>query len=71
MGSSLRVPPAPPTRSRKRNRKRRPDPAALLLVVNGALAGVTGVYLSTHSTLVTLIAALAAVVLGLILLLGR
>jgi hypothetical protein len=70
MGKSLRVPPAPPSSLRKRNRRRRPDPAALLLVVNGALAGVAGVYLSTHSALVTLIAAIAAVVLGLILLLG-
>lgn len=50
-------------------RRRRPDPVALLAVVNGALAGVAGVYLSTHSVLVTLMAAAAAVILGILLLL--
>jgi hypothetical protein len=32
--------------------------------VNGALAGVGSVYLTTHSVLVTVIAAVSAVILG-------
>ncbi|HEY2285201.1 MAG TPA: hypothetical protein VGH88_05615 [Streptosporangiaceae bacterium] len=52
----------------KSQRQRRAG--ALLGVLNGALAGVAGVYLSTHSVLVTALAAAAAVILGIILLLG-
>jgi hypothetical protein len=69
MGNSVRVPPAPPSSPRKR--KRRPDVGTLLAVVNGALAGVAGVYLSTHSVAVTLMAAAAAVILGALILLGN
>lgn len=36
----------------------------LLAVLNGVLAGIGTVYLTTHSALVTLLAALSAVVLG-------
>jgi len=36
----------------------------LLAVVNGALVGVGSVYLSTHSVLITLIAAVSTVILG-------
>jgi hypothetical protein len=42
----------------------RPNSAALLAVVNGALVGVGSVYLTTHSVLITLIAAAAAVMLA-------
>ena len=38
--------------------------AGLLAVVNGALVGVGSVYLSTHSALITVVAAGAAVVLA-------
>jgi hypothetical protein len=38
--------------------------AALLAVVNGALAGIGGVYLARHSVLITLIAAASAVLLA-------
>jgi hypothetical protein len=68
MGNSLRVPPAPASSPRKR--RRRPPTGPLLAVMNGALAGLTGVYLSTHSVLVTLMAAAVAVTLAILLLLG-
>jgi hypothetical protein len=68
MGNSLRGRPAPPRSPRQR--KRRPGVGNVLLVLNGALTGVTGVYLATHSVLVTALAAAAAVILGAILLLG-
>ncbi|HEX4254605.1 MAG TPA: hypothetical protein VH089_05925 [Streptosporangiaceae bacterium] len=73
MGNSLRGRPARggPAPARKRHpRKRRPSAGTVLLVVNGALTGVTGVYLATHSALVTAMAAAAAVILGIVLLLG-
>jgi hypothetical protein len=38
--------------------------AGLLAVVNGALVGIGSVYLTTHSTLITLIAAASAVILA-------
>ena len=41
-----------------------PNTTALLAVVNGALVGVGSVYLTTHSILVTLIAAISAIILG-------
>ena len=68
MSNSLRGRPAPPRRPRQR--KRRPAISTVLLVVNGALTGVTGVYLATHSVLVTAMAAAAAVILAVLLLLG-
>ncbi len=43
----------------------------LLAVVNGALVGVGSVYLTTHSILVTLMAAASAVILGALALLVR
>ncbi len=70
MGSSLRGRPAPPRRPHPRRHRRRPAVSTVLLVINGALTGVTGVYLATHSTLVTAVAAAAAVILAVILLLG-
>jgi hypothetical protein len=51
--------------------KRGPTTAGLLAVVNGALAGVGSVYLTTHSVLVTLMAAVSAVILGGLVLLVR
>jgi hypothetical protein len=47
---------------------RRPGAGAVLTLVNGALAGVGGVYAGTHSVLVTVIAAVAAVVLAVLVL---
>lgn len=49
-------PPEPP--------RRRPGSGALLTLVNGVLAGVGGVYVSTHSVMITVIAVLAATVLA-------
>jgi hypothetical protein len=43
----------------------------LLAVVNGALVGVGSVYLTTHSVLVTLMAAVSSVILGALALLVR
>jgi hypothetical protein len=55
-----RVPPAgspqPP--------RRRPGAGALLTLVNGVLAGVGGVYISTHSVMITVIAAAVAIALA-------
>jgi heme A synthase len=71
MGNSVRGRSAPARRPRPpRERRRRPSVSTVLLVTNGALTGVTGVYLATHSVLVTAIAAAAAVILGIILLLA-
>jgi len=54
--------PATPHRS-PRPPKGGPNTAGLLAVVNGALVGVGSVYLTTHSVLVTLMAAVSAVIL--------
>jgi hypothetical protein len=43
--------------------RRRPSAGALLTLVNGVLAGVGGVYVSTHSVLITIIAVLVAIAL--------
>lgn len=69
VGSSAPVPAASPGRSQPP--KRCPATAAMLAVVNGALVGVGSVYLSTRSVPVTLIAAVAAVILGGLALLAR
>lgn len=47
-----------------RSRKGGPDTANSLAAVNSALVGVGSVYLTTHSILVTLMAAVSAVILG-------
>ena len=69
MGSTAPGPAAPP--KSQRSPKGGANTTALLAVVNGALAGVGSVYLTTHSVLVTLVAAAAAVVLGALVLLVR
>ena len=46
--------------------RRRNETGAMLNLLNGALAGVGGVYLATHSVVVTIIAAAAAVLLTLL-----
>jgi hypothetical protein len=60
--SSAPVPIASPKSPRPR--KGGPDEASSLTVVNGALLGVGSVFLTTHSILVTLMAAVSAVILG-------
>jgi hypothetical protein len=73
MGNSLRGRSAAARKPHPRKphpRKRRPAVGTVLLVINGALTGVTGAYLATHSVLVTAIAAAAAVILAVILLLA-
>lgn len=69
MGSIAPVPAAPPKSPRPP--KGGANTTALLAVVNGALVGVGSVYLTTHSVLVTLAAAAAAVILGALVLLVR
>jgi hypothetical protein len=49
--------PTPPAR-------RRPGPGAIVTVVNGVLAGIGGVYASTHSILITIVAGVMAIVLA-------
>jgi hypothetical protein len=44
--------------------RRRQDAAGLLNVIHGVLVGVGGVYLATRSVTITIIAALATVVLA-------
>lgn len=51
--------------------RRQPGAGAVLTLVNGALAGVGGVYVSTHSVLITVIAAVVAIVLAMMLALSR
>ena len=48
--------------------RRRPGAGTLLTLVNGVLAGVGGVYVSTHSVLITIIAVLVALALTVIVL---
>ena len=65
MDSAVPVP-APPTSPPPP--RQRPGAGTLLTLVNGVLAGVGGVYVSTHSVLITVLAtgvaiALAAMVL--------
>ena len=55
----------------RRPRPRRPGSGAILTLVNGALAGVGGVYVATRSVLITVIAAVAAIVLAAMVLAGR
>ncbi len=69
MGSSAPVPAEPPRVPRPP--KTGPNTASLLAVVNGVLVGVGSVYLTTHSVLVTLMAAVSAVILGTLALLVR
>jgi hypothetical protein len=59
--------PAAPAASSQPPRQR-PGAGALLTLVNGVLAGVGGVYVSTHSVLITVIAAAMAIVLAVIVL---
>jgi hypothetical protein len=62
----------PQCRPRARARQEAaPNTTALLAVVNGALVGVGSVYLTTHSVLVTLMAAVSSVILGALALLVR
>jgi len=48
--------------------RRTPKAGTLLTLVNGVLAGVGGVYAGTHSVLITVIAAAAAVMLAVLVL---
>jgi hypothetical protein len=50
---------------------RRPGAATVITAVNGTLAGVGGVYASTHSVVITVIAAVAAIALAAIVLIPR
>jgi hypothetical protein len=59
------VVPAPaPSVNSPRPPRRRPGGEAWPAIVNGVLTGVGGVYVSTHSVMITLIAAAAAMVLA-------
>jgi hypothetical protein len=69
MGNQAQVSAAPPRSPRPRRSS--PNTTALLAVVNGALVGVGSVYLTTRSVLVTLVAAVSAVILGALALLVR
>lgn len=58
---------AVPVRARSGNLpapRRRPGAGSLLTLVNGVLAGVGGVYVGTHSALITVIAAGTAIILA-------
>lgn len=48
--------------------RRHPGAGTLLAIVNGVLAGVGGLYVSTHSVLITIIAVLVAITLIIIVL---
>lgn len=51
---------------------RRPSAEALLTLISGVLAGITGVYVATHSVLITVIAAaMALVVVAMVLIFRR
>ena len=67
MDNAAPAAPAAPSASSQPPR-RRPGAGALLTLVNGVLAGVGGVYVSTHSVLITVIAAAMAIALAVIVL---
>jgi hypothetical protein len=52
-----------PPKSSPQPPRRRPGTGALLALVNGVMAGVGGVYIRTHSVMITVIAAVAAIAL--------
>jgi hypothetical protein len=56
--------PASPTTSPTPPPRRRPNAGTLLTLVNGVLAGIGGIYASTHSILITLIAWAMAITLA-------
>jgi hypothetical protein len=58
--AQLTEPPSP--------QRRHPGAGTLLTLVNGVLAGVGGVYVSTHSALITIIAVLVVISLTIIVL---
>lgn len=62
--------PAPPT-SPPPPRRQRPGAGTLLTLVNGVLAGVGGVYVSTHSVLITVIATVVAIALAAMVLISQ
>ncbi len=62
---------AVPDRARSGSTPGRPGAGAILTLVNGVLAGVGGVYVSTRSTPITIIAAAAAIVLTAMILVRR
>jgi hypothetical protein len=51
--------------------RRRASTGTILTLVNGVLAGVGGVYIRTHSVLITVIAAAASIVLAALVLITR
>ena len=59
MKNVVLIPASSPSPSTTSQPPRRPGPGAILTLVNGVLAGVGGIYASTHSALITVIAALA------------
>ena len=67
MDNAVPAAPAAPSASSQPPR-RRPGAGALLTLVNGVLAGVGGVYVSTHSILITVIASAMAIALAVIVL---
>ncbi len=54
----------PATAGRPPRKPRRPSSTTVTAIVNGSLAGIAAVFLTTHSVQVTLIAAAAAVLLA-------
>jgi len=56
--------PASPTSSPAPPPRRRPGAGTLLTLVNGVLAGIGGVYASTHSILITVVAGVMAIALA-------
>ena len=68
MDHAVPAAPAPPPADTPR---RRPGAGTLLTLVNGVLAGVGSVYVSTHSVLITVIAGIMAILLTVIVTFSR
>ena len=60
------LPPAAPPADPSPSPRRRPGAGPLLTLVNDVLAGVSGVYVSTRSVMITVIAVVMAIGLALI-----
>jgi hypothetical protein len=72
MGDNAAPVPLPASATGDPPAPRRPSAEALLNLICGVLAGITGVYVATHSVLITVIAAaMALVVVAMVLIFRR
>jgi len=69
--NAVPAPPASPPPASPPPPRQRPGAGTLLTLVNGVLAGVGGVYVGTHSVLITVIATVVAIALAAMVLISQ